>query len=454
MQKERFDSEDVLAQKVDRLADMVRSSQHFVAFTGAGISTSAGIPDFRGPSGKWTREAQGLKPLKGVSVVDAFPTSAHMALVELCRRGVLKYIISQNCDGLHRRSGLPASAISELHGNCWVEICEDCGQQFFRDFKCNRRTKEGGAKNPTDHFTGRFCYCSGRLLNSTIDFGQRLPERPLERAQEHSHRADLHLALGSSLRVAPACTQPKNTARNGGTLVICNLQKTPLTDMAALHIYAKTDTVMEMLMERLQIPIPQFRLMRRVIVGKCESPGQLYLKAVDVHDPTVQVEHISAIDWQGNGVPVEVVQNPLSAVSQQNGLQVRSSSCKVTPKLYFMGHYHEPPLDLTVDLTNSAAIDIMLSYDPYTGVWEVISQNDVPSGRLDAPADAVEARIPDYGKSNREYCINMVVKSRNCDRESATDVIRKRFEDSKRDALAEAKLAQRRKSPTRANRSS
>merc|ERR1719486_350968 len=191
--QERYDSDDVLCRKVDALADMVRTSKHFVAFTGAGISTSAGIPDFRGPTGKWTREAQGLKPLQGVSIVKAYPTVTHMALLELYNRGVLKYLISQNCDGLHRRSGLPASAISELHGNCWVEICEECGQQHFRDFKCMRIVREGGVKNPTDHFTGRFCACGGRLLNSTIDFGQSLPQKPLERAQQHSRSADLHL---------------------------------------------------------------------------------------------------------------------------------------------------------------------------------------------------------------------------------------------------------------------
>mmetsp|Transcript_100267 Transcript_100267/g.189078 ORF Transcript_100267/g.189078 Transcript_100267/m.189078 type:complete len:468 (+) Transcript_100267:85-1488(+) len=456
MTVEQFDSDDVLTQKVDRLADMVRNSQHFVAFTGAGISTSAGIPDFRGPTGKWTREAQGLKPLKGVSIVDAYPTSAHMALLELYRRGVLKYLISQNCDGLHRRSGFPASGISELHGNCWVEICEDCGQQFFRDFKCNRRIKEGGAKNPTDHFTGRFCYCSGRLLNSTIDFGQSLPEMPLTRARQHSRGADLHLAMGSSLNVQPACSQPEITAAKGGTLVICNLQKTPLTNMAALHIYAKTDTVMEMLMERLCIPIPTFRLLRRVVMGRTESPGQVYLKAVDAHDPTVQVEHVAAIDWQGDGAPQEVVQNPMAAVSQQQGMLhrvQRSNSCEVAPKLYFMGHYHEPPLDLKVNLSNTAAVDIKLSFDPYTSVWEVLSQQDVPDGKLAAPADAVEARIPDYGTSNREYCIKMVMKSRDCDEKAAEEVIRKRFEDSKREALGAANCSLRKRSPARTNRS-
>merc|ERR1719482_954517 len=177
MMEEHRDDPEALAAKVDRLAEMVRGSQHLVAFTGAGISTSAGIPDFRGPQGKWTREAQGLTPLRGVAVVSAFPTSTHMSLVELQRRGVLKYVISQNCDGLHRRSGLPASAISELHGNGNVEICEECGQQYFRDFRCDRLGKG------RDHFTGRLCRCGGRLLNSTIDFGQNLPVEPLEKAE-------------------------------------------------------------------------------------------------------------------------------------------------------------------------------------------------------------------------------------------------------------------------------
>lgn len=288
MMEEHYDAEDVLAEKVDMLADMVRNSQHMVAFTGAGISTSAGIPDFRGPEGKWTRQAQGLKPVQGVPLVEAFPTQTHMALVELHNRGVLKYLISQNCDGLHRRSGMPAAAISELHGNCWVEICEDCGQQHFRDFKCERVTKPGGAKCPTDHFTGRFCACGGRLLNSTIDFGQGLPKKPLQLAERHSLQADLHLACGSSLAVRPACDQPAATAQNGGKLVICNLQKTPLTEMATLHIFAQTDTVMSMLMERLSLPIPQFRLERRVIIGQDASARHIFAKSVDVHDPTLR----------------------------------------------------------------------------------------------------------------------------------------------------------------------
>lgn len=434
MMEEQYDSDDVLAQKVDILADMVRSSQHFVAFTGASISTSAGIPDFCGPTGKWTQEAKGLQPCKCVSIVDTFPTPTHMAFLELYNRGVLKYVISQNCDGLHRRSGLPASAISELHGNCWVEICEDCGQQHFRDFKCQRRVRTKKTIHPTDHFTGRFCNCGGRLLNSTIDFGQSLPKKPLELAGEHSRRADLHLACGSSLRVPPACDQPAITARMGGKLVICNLQKTPLTDMADLQIYAQTDTVMTMLMERFRIPIPPFRLLRRVIVGRCEIAGQIYAKAIDMHDPTVEVGHICAVDWDGQGVPQKVLKDPLAAISQKQGghcHKVGSDLRALAPVIHFMGHYHEPPMDLKVDLSNSLAVDVMLSFDPYDRLWALLSQSDVPDGELRAPMDAFEARIPDYGKSHRRYCIKMLMDSKNCDRQAAKETIKKRFDASK-----------------------
>jgi mono-ADP-ribosyltransferase sirtuin 6 len=429
MMEERYDSDEVLAQKVDALADMVRDSKHFVAFTGAGISTSAGIPDFRGPEGKWTREAKGLKPLQGVSVVGAYPTPTHMAFVELYRRGVLKYLISQNCDGMHRRSGLPASAISELHGNCWVEICEDCGQQYFRDFKCDRLVRKGGAQRPADHFTGRFCSCGGRLLNSTIDFGQHLPQKPLEHAQKHSRRADLHLACGSSLRVSPACDQPASTVQKGGKLVICNLQKTPLTNMATMQIYAKTDTVMAMLMERLSIPIPPFRLLRRIVVGRCAQGGMVYAKAIDLHDPTLEMQHICAIDWDGNG--------PVQQQLETHRFKVGSNVHNLSPKLHFVGHYREPPLELKVDLSNAPAVDTILSFDPYECAWTLLSQVDVPDGELQAPCDAIEARIPDYGQSHRQYCIDKVMEHRNCDLKTAQETISKRIDASIRQAVAE-----------------
>eukprot|EP00466_Bigelowiella_natans_P002424 jgi/Bigna1/56526/estExt_Genewise1Plus.C_1020019 len=200
----------------------------------------------------------------GKPVIKCCPTKTHMGLVELQRRGILKYLISQNCDGIHRRSGIPSHSISELHGNSNMEECEKCGQQYFRDFSCHR------IKRSRDHFTGRYCShkdCNGRLLEYTIDFGQNLPERPLEKAIENSKKADVHVVFGSSLTVSPACEMPLISKKKGAFFAICNLQKTPLTEEADLHIFAKTDVVMEKLMKELEHPIPKWTLNRHLKIS-------------------------------------------------------------------------------------------------------------------------------------------------------------------------------------------
>ena len=153
--KEYFDSPEELDQKLERLAQMVRDSQHFVTFTGAGISTSAGIPDYRsgaktvletGP-GCWTKLAEIEAAKKEGHKVNlpkdtvrtpihqAVPTKCHMALFELMNRDILKHVISQNIDGLHRKSGIPKSQITEVHGNTNLEICQKCGKDYMRDFR-------------------------------------------------------------------------------------------------------------------------------------------------------------------------------------------------------------------------------------------------------------------------------------------------------------------------------
>ena len=112
-----------LREKVRQLAGLFKDAKRVIVFTGAGISTSASIPDFRGPNGVWTRQAQGRAAPKGVSLVQAVPTYTHMALAALLSRGAVRHIVSQNVDGLHRRSGVARDALSELHGNCYLEQC-------------------------------------------------------------------------------------------------------------------------------------------------------------------------------------------------------------------------------------------------------------------------------------------------------------------------------------------
>jgi NAD-dependent SIR2 family protein deacetylase len=155
--KEYFDSPKELDAKVEQFAMMILSAEHMVAYTGAGISTSAGIPDYRsgastclstGP-GCWEKAANIEKAKKEGSLAKSFkvnksilpsiqkahPTKCHMALYELMEKGLLKHIISQNIDGLHRKSGIPAEQISELHGNTNLEFCDKCGADYMRDFR-------------------------------------------------------------------------------------------------------------------------------------------------------------------------------------------------------------------------------------------------------------------------------------------------------------------------------
>eukprot|EP00927_Polykrikos_kofoidii_P048730 TRINITY_DN42945_c0_g1_i1.p1 TRINITY_DN42945_c0_g1~~TRINITY_DN42945_c0_g1_i1.p1 ORF type:complete len:564 (-),score=73.49 TRINITY_DN42945_c0_g1_i1:59-1750(-) len=395
MMREHKDTAEVLETKMQKLNQMIRESKRIVVFTGAGISTSAGISDFRGPTGVWTRKAQGLPPIAGTSTVKALPTKTHMGIVELHRRGILRYVVSQNCDGLHRRSGLPASAISELHGNSNIEICETCGRRFFRDFSAHRRNRT------TDHFTGRFCQCNGRLLESTIDFGQNLPRVPLEKAAEESEKADLHIVFGSSLTVSPACDMPRATAKNGGKLVIVNLQKTPLTRLAEFQIHAPTDVVMESLMAHLGIQIPDFRLERRIIFGL--DGNDVVAKAVDVHAPDRETGVLCAVAWDGS---VQDIPDYLRTQAVWKSVAHRIAQAHVDigdlhPTLHFVGHYQEPPLTLDIDLTDGDK-DVMIAFDPSSGEWEVTAMQ---AAQHNKSMDNVDYDC-EYGASHREYVIS------------------------------------------------
>jgi len=420
--KERYDPPEVLAKKIDMLVKMIRQSKHMVCFTGAGISTSAGIPDFRGPQGKWTREAQGLTPLAPkVPVISAFPTKTHMALVELQAQDKLKYLISQNCDGLHVRSGFPQNKISELHGNSNMECCETCGQKYFRDMSCHRK------KRSRDHFTGRYCVrpgCSGRLLEYTIDFGQNLPEEPLSRAYENAEKADLHLAMGSSLTVSPACTLPELTRKNSENLVIVNLQNTPLTDMANFQIYAKTDVVMEEVMKRLGYSIPEFRLHRKLLIGYSPQDLQFYCRGADVDDTTLEMDFIHSAVWSeprlfngqgmrhaGQNVTTPIPRNTLASKKVQHKMgmsNIEGRVCVMT-ELVFKGHYREPNIQLKCDFTQvfkkHQRVEWLwhLTYNPYSFQWESACE-------LSNVGESQHEPNSEYGDSHAEYNITGIKK--------------------------------------------
>ena len=166
-------------------------------------------------------------------------------------------------DGLHRKSGIPAANIAELHGNTNVEICEECHREYMRDHRV--RT----AQKTKEHRTGRTCEstgCNGHLKDTIINFGEDLHPAVLELGRANSECADVCLAMGSSLRVSPANDMPKSCARNGGRLVICNLQKTPIDNLATLVIHAKCDDMMILLMKKLGYQIPKWQIKKRLEV--------------------------------------------------------------------------------------------------------------------------------------------------------------------------------------------
>jgi NAD-dependent SIR2 family protein deacetylase len=202
------------------------ASQYLVVFTGAGISTESGLSDFRGPNGVWTRRDRGLPPLTPtVSLEAAQPNASHNSIVEIQKLGRLKFLISQNVDNLHLKSGIKPELLAELHGNISKLRCRRCEQTF-------------------DHNTDRIkCRCGGSLTSSVVDFGQSLPEKELFLAYKHSRQSDLFIVLGSSLVVTPAADMPAEALNAGAKLVIINQGDTPFDRDAHLRFHEQIGTV-------------------------------------------------------------------------------------------------------------------------------------------------------------------------------------------------------------------
>ena len=233
---------------IKKLNEMISGATRAVVFTGAGISTESGIPDFRSPNGIWSkttpiyfdeymrseearREAWRRKFAVDETIDVAQPNVGHAAIAALVRRGIVSAVITQNIDGLHQASGVPDDKIIELHGNGTYATCLDCGQRYeLADIK---RDFVGEGKLPVCES------CDGLVKSATISFGQAMPETPMVRAHEEALASDLFIAIGSSLVVYPAAGFPLVAKETGAALVILNREPTPLDGDADLVINAE-----------------------------------------------------------------------------------------------------------------------------------------------------------------------------------------------------------------------
>jgi NAD-dependent deacetylase len=248
--------------KINEVAQMIASSKKIVVFTGAGISTESGIPDFRGPQGLWTkvdpndytidrflsseetrrRIWQHLRD--GGLMADVQPNRAHYAVAELEKMGKLSSVVTQNVDNLHQKAGNSPHLVYELHGNMQRIVCIQCHKRYPIDIA----TKE----TPSPDYVLSCESCGGILKPDVVFFGEMLPQDVLARATQEANNCDFLLVIGSTLFVYPAAYIPLYAKQSGAKIVIINLGETQQDDIADVRLDAPAGETMSQIIERLK----------------------------------------------------------------------------------------------------------------------------------------------------------------------------------------------------------
>ncbi|KAF6153772.1 hypothetical protein GIB67_001005 [Kingdonia uniflora] len=293
---ELFDSQDVLEQKIEDLAAMI-----------------------------FKREGKGV-PGASLPFHRAMPSLTHMALVELEKAGILKFVISQNVDSLHLRSGIPREKLSELHGNSFREICPSCGAEYLRDFEVETIGMKKTPRRCSDHM------CGARLKDTVLDWENALPTKEMIPAEMHCTRSDLVLCLGTSLQITPACNLPLRSVRGGGKMVIVNLQKTPKDKKANLVIHAPVDKVIAGVMHLLNLRIPPYVRVDyfQVCIQKTAKSSDKYikwtLKINSVHGLKAPLPFLTSIEVSFPGRP-----ELKTAILDKEPFQLKRETVKTRP---------------------------------------------------------------------------------------------------------------------------
>jgi NAD-dependent deacetylase len=249
--------------KLKEVARWILSAKRVIVFSGAGLSTESGIPDFRSPGGVWDRynpedfyfqnflasEASREKYWQMATemyepIKTAQPNQAHLAIAELEKLGKLDCVITKNIDGLHFKAGNSEEKVIQLHGTAIFVSCLSCKKRYHRD-EIQQRIKEGQKAPRCDD-------CGGLLKPATISFGQSMPEKETEEAYHRSSLCDLFMVVGSSLVVQPAASMPLVAKRNGAKLVIVNRDPTPCDDMADLVVHGQAGSTLRSILEHVK----------------------------------------------------------------------------------------------------------------------------------------------------------------------------------------------------------
>lgn len=251
-----------LDEKITLVAEKITQSRHLVFFTGAGMSTESGIPDYRSQGGIWDKFTpvyfdefmssrtsrikyweQRMDMEKSLAV--STPNPGHRSIAKLHDLGLLHALITQNIDGLHQASGIPGEKIIELHGNTRRVRCMNC--RTLISWEETLKRMNAGEKAPE-------CSCGGYLKPDTISFGQAMPVEETRKAYRLSSKSDVFVVVGSTLLVHPAAQMPEYAKRAGAFLVIINLSKTPCDRFCDVLIREKAGPVLEKIVSRLDFP--------------------------------------------------------------------------------------------------------------------------------------------------------------------------------------------------------
>ena len=239
---------------ISSLRGLIEGAGAIVPFTGAGISTECGIPDFRSPGGLWSKnqpiefgdflassemrdEAWRRRFVMEENFVKARPGRGHLALGSLYRAGKVPGLVTQNIDNLHQASGIASKDVVELHGNTTYAVCLECDRRY--ELAWVREKFEAAGRHAPD------CDCGGFIKTATVSFGQSMPAEAMARAEQLSKNCDLFLAIGSSLVVWPAAGFPLMAKRNGAALVIINREPTEFDELADLVVNHDIGDVLE-----------------------------------------------------------------------------------------------------------------------------------------------------------------------------------------------------------------